>query len=141
MAQVTDLIGLGEHPLKAAILANGPVVATALGTTLASASQIGGRQYFTICNTGTSGFQLPAVGGDANSAGKGALLGDEFVIANLTAASVALYAALTPAGSTITLYGGAVSYSGTTGVSIPSGYMAITRPFSVSSWILGVVSV
>ena len=139
MAQATDLIGFGEHPLKAEILTYPPVFATATGTSIGTAKQIGPRQYFTVCLAGTSGFVMPQVGGQ--DASHGALLGDEYVVANLSTAALDIYIANNAAGSAVTMYGGAVSTAGTTGVSVAIGYMAILRPFTVSSWIIGVASV
>lgn len=136
MATSLDWMNLGMSPQQAYRQNFTPTVATAFGSNVGSANQIGGAQYFTICQTGTSAFKLPAVNSDT-----GALLGDQFIIANLTAANISLYAAGTPGGSAVTLYGGAVSATGTTGTVIPTGYMALCFPFSLSSWTVGIASV
>lgn len=129
MALALDYMGLGWPHLIAARQAFPPTVVTAYGTSSGSANQISGFQYFTIVNTGTSSLKLPAVNADT-----GALLGDRYIVANFSAASVAVYAAATPAGSAVTLYTPGASTSGTTGVSVGVGAMVEFIPVTVSTW-------
>ena len=136
MATSNDWINLGMAPQQAYRQNFTPTQATAYGTSVGSANKIGGAQYFTWCNTGTSSFALPQVHADT-----GALLGDYFIIANLSSANIQLYSPTSAAGSVVTLFGGAVSAVGTTGVAIPTGYMAMCLPFTSSSWTIGIASV
>ena len=134
MAKSTDFIGLGMPPILSGILGNDPVVATAFGTSAGSANPIG--SHLTFCLTGTSSFLLPKVGGDG-----GCLLGDEFIVANMTTAGIKVYAANTPGGSVVALYGGAASTAGTTGVTIPAGLVGQFNVITLSTWICGITSV
>ena len=137
MATSNDWLNLGMSPQQAYRQNFTPTIATAFGTTVGSANQIGGAQYFTVCFTGTSAFKLPLVNADT-----GCLLGDQFIVANLSAASIQLFSLQNSLGSTVTFYGGAVSAGGSaTGFTIPSGYMALCFPFTISSWTVGISSV
>ena len=132
MARHADLMGLGLNNQLALVLAKSPVIATAYGTSVGSANQIQGTQYFTICLTGTSSFALPQVTSD-----RGAYIGDQFVVANMSSAAVAIYAANTAQGSVVTVYSSAVSTAGTTGVAVPAGAVANFQIVSVSTWVAG----
>jgi len=131
MAQPLDYMGLGENPQLAARYAFTPVLATAYGTSSGSAHQIVGSQYFTIANSGTSSFKLPLVNSDT-----GALLGDRYIVGNLTSASVAVYAANNANGSVVTLYTTGASTAGTTGVSVGVGSLVEFIPVTVSTWVV-----
>lgn len=109
-----------------------PVIATAFGATIASANQMGGTQFLTFVNTGTSALALPPVTGDE----RGALLGDEFNIFNATSAAIVIYANNTAGGSAVTIYGQAASVAGTTGVSVPTGQLMTLFPVTVSTWVM-----
>ena len=136
MATSNDWMNLGMSPQQAYRQNFTPTVATAYGTSVGSANQIGGAQYFTYCTTGTSSFKLPQIQADT-----GCLLGDYFIIANISAANVQLYAGTSAAGSVVTFLGGAVSAVGTTGITIPSGYLAWALPITTSCWVVGISSV
>ena len=130
MALGQDYMGLGLPHLLAARLANPPVLMTAYGTSSGSANQIAGTSYFVIANSGTSSLKLPVVGGDQN----GALLGDRYVIGNITSASVAVYAANNSLGSAVTFYTTGASTAGTTGVSVGVGSLVEFLPVTISTW-------
>ena len=130
MATQSDLMGLGVPVYHAERLGVTPRIATAFGTSAGSANPIGPTGYLTFCLTGTSSFLLPPVGG-AN----GCLLGDTFIIANMSGASVQIYAANTPQGSAVTIFFKAASLAGTTGASLQSGFPAIFKPITVSTWV------
>lgn len=136
MAKTTDLMGLGMAHMVANVLGNTPTIATAFGATIASANPIGNYQHLTLCLTGTSSFLLPQVGGDT-----GCLLGDEFIVANMTTASVKVFINNTAAGSAVTMYGGAASTAGTTGVTLVAGMVGQFNAITVSTWICGITSV
>ena len=131
MAKPEDFMGVGLQARPAALLGMTPTIVTAYGATLASANQIGGNQYFTLVNTGTSALKLPPISGDP-----GALLGDRFVIANLTSASIVVYAASNAAGSVVVLINPAGSTSGATGVSVGVGSTVEFMPITVSAWMV-----
>lgn len=139
MALPNDLMSFGESPFLARVYGSPAVTATAFGTSAGSANQIPAGQKLTLCLTGTSSFVLPQIGGDG--AANGALLTDEYIIANMTAASIKVYAANTAQGSAVTMYGGAASTAGTTGVTIPAGLTGQFNSFSPSTWICGISSV
>lgn len=136
MTKATDLIGLGMPPQMAVSLCAGGVVATAFGTSAGSANPLGRHQRLTLCLSGTSSFVLPAVGGD-----NGCLLSDIFIVANMTAASIKVYANNTASGSVTTMYGGAASTAGTTGVTVPAGLVGSFTAFSPSTFICSNTSV
>ena len=127
MASAQDLMGLGMPPFLARQLTSGPHTVTAVGATVGSATQIPAAQFLTIVNTGTSSVKVPQIGGDNN-----ALLGlPAYHIVNLTAATIAIYAASNAAGSAVTFYTSAAS-----GIllSCAIGKVAQLVPISVSSW-------
>lgn len=132
MATKSDLMGLSMSHMLADRMGFTPVIATAVGATIGSATQIGGVQFLTFVNTGTSGLKLPQVTGDE----QGALLGDEFNIFNATSAAIVIYANNTAAGSAVTIFGQAASVAGTTGVSIPTGQLMTMFPVTVSTWVM-----
>ena len=125
MAKKSDLAGLGMSYPLAALLGAGSDNATAQGASQASATAIGGQQYFvtvTASNSG-AGLSLPTVGG-----AYGCLAGDEFWIVNLLSASAIVYA---PTG--FTLYGSGAATTGTTGVSVGTNSMSVFKVISASS--------
>ncbi len=130
MATKSDLMGLSMSYPLADRMGFTPVIATAFGTSAGSANQIGGTQFITFVNSGTSSLKLPQVTGDE----QGALLGDEYNIFNATSASIAIYAANTAQGSAVTIYNNAASVAGTTGASIATGQMMTLYPVTVSTW-------
>lgn len=139
MATKTDLMGLGMPPALANNLGFTPVIATAAGAAVGSATQIGGKQYITFVNASNSGsgLRMPQVTGDE----QGALLGDEFNIFNALSANIVIYAANTAQGSAVTFFGNAASAAGTTGFSIATGQMVTMFPVTVSTWMLAKTSV
>lgn len=99
MAQSSDLMGLGLPPLLATRMADvgtGPVNITAVGTAASTGYALKNSQYFVVASTagGATAVVLPLPGGDT-----GPLLGDNFIITNLTSTAVALFPA-----SGVTLY-------------------------------------
>lgn len=132
MARSIDLMGLGLPYLVAQRLGDDPTAITAAGQTVASAAQLAGAPsiwYVNASNSG-SGIKLPQLGGDG-----GALLGDEFVIANLLSATIAIYATTNNAGSAVAIYANSTSATGSTGMSLISGAVGIFRAITVSTWI------
>lgn len=124
-----DLMGLSLPYSLAAILGVTPTAPTVAGSTVGSATQIGGRDYLVAPITGTSGLALPQVGGDT-----GILLGSPMAIANLTAAAIVIFAANNALGSAVTLLMNGTSAAGTTGMSLLSGHVALLWPVTVSTW-------
>lgn len=130
MATKENLMAFGMSYPLADKLGQTPIIASAVGATLASATQIGGQQYLALITTGTSGLKMPQVTGD-----NGCLPGDWFTIQNNTAASIQIYAANNASGSAVTFFGNGVSVAGTTGYSLPTGQMSILRPITPSTWV------
>lgn len=139
MADRTDLMNLGLFHLLAARLGRTRSIVTAYGTSAGSANALSGDQYFTIVNTGTSSLRLPGVGADIG-AGTGALVGDMFLIGNISAASVAVYASNNTLGSVVTMYTPGQSTAGTTGVSVGVGSLCMFLPVTVSTWYVSYMS-
>ena len=129
MTQKSDLIGLGMNSILANVLGVTPVLTSAVGATIGSATQIGGADYLTVFVTGTSGAKLPSVGGD------GILIGSPLAIANITAAAIQIYAVNNASGSAVTFYGRGSAIAGTTGVSLGVNQVALLWPVTVSTWI------
>lgn len=131
MAKKSDLMGLGMSPFLARRSATDPQTVNSQGASRASATQIGGDQYFVsvIGSNSGSGIALPSIGGD-----NGALLGDDFIINNQLTATIQVYG---PVGSTISVSGNNVS--GSAGFSLASHFTATIYPITSSSW-LGIVS-
>lgn len=130
MARAADLMGLGVPAFQAQRLSNDPIAVTAVGATVASATQLPGLAGVFYVNTGTSGVKLPQVGGD-NSC----LLGDEVTIANISAAAILIYATTNNAGSAVAIYANTTSATGSTGMSLLSGAVGIFKPITASTWI------
>ena len=126
MPKKSDLMGLGMSSQLSARLATEPVVATAAGSTRASATSIGGTQFLTCFNSSNSGAGavLPSIGGD------GCLMGDDFIINNQIVGGMTLYA---PAGMAISMGGSLASGSG--GVALSSHTSATLYPVTSSTWI------
>jgi hypothetical protein len=99
MAMATDLMGLGESAFMANRVANGgsgPITLAAKGSSIATAAQIQGSQYFTFI-TGSGWVVLPVPGGV-----NGPLNADDFVIHNGTGGTITV---IPPANSTINIGG------------------------------------
>lgn len=114
MAKKADLMGMGMPPFVARRLAKEPNILSATGATLGDSLVIGGDQYLislTGSVAGQPGIKIPAPGGD--SAGQGALLGDEFVVNNQNTVNITVYVSN---GATISQNG--VNTAGATGVSV-----------------------
>ena len=127
MATKNNLLGMGVGPILARRQATDPTTAVAVGGSFASAFQIGGDQYFitfTSTSAGQGACALPAVGGD-----NGALLGDDFIINNQTAATMEVFG---PAGTTISISG--VNQSLSTGISLTVHNSLTLYPITASSW-------
>lgn len=98
-----NLMGLGMPPALAARIASGgtgPVLATAKGSSAATAYQIMGKQFVTFINAAPIGgcIQLPAIGGSDMAAE----IVDDFVIHNGLAGNVTVFAAT---GATVNIGG------------------------------------
>lgn len=136
MATKNNLAHLGMPVFIARALGNTPVITSVGGSAASVASQIAGDQYITMVTASNagSGLKLPQVGGDwgANS---GALLGDRFWIFNALAVTIQVYCDNNALGSAVTLSMNAASAAGTTGLSIPTGEMAVFIPVTVSTYI------
>ena len=127
MATKANLLGMGVGPILARRQATDPVTAVAVGSTFASAFQLGGDQYFvtfTSTSAGQGSVGLPAVGGD-----NGALLGDDFLINNQTGATMEVFC---PAGTSISISGANQSLS--TGISLTNHCSLTLYPITSSSW-------
>jgi hypothetical protein len=91
MTQSSDLTGLGVPPLQAERLATagiGPITVNVQGSVYATGYPIKNAQYLIYIppTSGAGVLSLPPIGGD-----NGALIGDDFIIANGTAAVVSIY--------------------------------------------------
>jgi hypothetical protein len=133
MATPENLMGLGMHPILSRVLGKGIYTITATGSTAGDAKQIPGVPGIYFVNTGTSAVVLPLVGGEPPTGG--ALLGDEFMVANI-AASLVVFAANNAKGSAVTIFGNGISVAGTTGLSITSGWMGWFYPITISTWFM-----
>lgn len=131
MATKANLMGMGISPIQARRMATDPQTITAAGGSQASATAIGGDNYFVsvIASNGGAGLQLPAVGGD-----NGALLGDDYIINNQLTASITVFG---PTGSTISISGNNIS--GSAGFGMSTHKSVTLWPITASSW-LGIVS-
>ena len=126
MATKSNLMGMGINPIPARRLATDPQTISSQGATRASATAIGGDQYFvsvTGSNSG-SGVVLPVVGGD-----NGALLGDDFIINNQLTATIQVYG---PTGTTISIFGSNVS--GSAGFGLSTHNSVTLYPITASAW-------
>lgn len=137
MATPNNLIGLGVPAIQAGRLGMAIVSVTVAGATAGAAKQLGGLPGIYVVNASNSGsgVALPLVGGQT-----GALLSDEFIIANIVGATIYVYANANSAGSAVTFYGDGVSTAGTTGISVATGFNAMFRPITMSTWIYTKVS-
>lgn len=127
MAKKSDLMGLGLNFNLARVLATEPSTMSVVGSSQASAAQIGGDQYLvSITATATGNYaNLPNVGGAS-----GCYLGDDFLINNQTAGSVVITAS---AGVNFSV--GGASTVGTTGVSIATHTATAFYPITATSWL------
>lgn len=125
MASKDTLMGLGlGGPFVADVLGVTPTFTSAAGATVGSATQIGETDFAPVVTTGTSGVKVPEVTSKN--------LGTPFSIMNLTAATIAIYAASNSLGSAVTFYSSAAS-----GILVSAaiGKAAVMIPISVSSWV------
>lgn len=131
MARKTDLMGMGINPIQARRMATDPQFVTSQGGSRASATQLGGDQYFAMVNASNAGggLALPSVGGD-----NGALLGDDYIIHNFLAGNITIFG---PPGSSLIVSGNTLSGSG--GYSLASLFTATFWPVTASTFI-GLVS-
>lgn len=141
MATGQNLAGLGMPVQLAARVGMHVQALTCAGTSAGSANQMPGRQgiYYVNASNSGSGVALAQVGGQG--AGKGQLLGDSVIIANLLGATIYVYANANAAGSAVTLIGEGTSIAGTTGASLASGNNIQLWPITISTWIYDRVSV
>lgn len=137
MATPNNLIGLGVPAVQAGRLGMAIVSVTCAGATAGAAKQLGGFPGIYVVNASNSGsgVALPQMGGQT-----GALLSDEFIIANIVGGTIYVYANATGLGSAVTFYGDGVSTAGTTGISVATGFNAMFRPITMSTWIYTKVS-
>lgn len=140
MATPINLMGLGLPTQLAGRVGMHVAAVTVAGAMAGAATQIPGQQgvYYANASNSGSGVALPQVGGQG--VGKGALLGDEFQIANILGATIYVYANANAAGSAVTFYGDGVSTAGTTGISVATGFNAMFKPITISTWIYTKVS-
>lgn len=131
MARVLDLMGLGLPALLAARMGEDVILATAAGTSVGTATQLGASQsaILVISSNAGSGIKLPPIGGDP-----GCLLGDDFTITNVQGATIAIYAANNAAGSAVSLIGNGATIAGTTGVSLLTAWQISLQAITVSTW-------
>jgi hypothetical protein len=127
MSQSSDLMGLGLPPLLAERIADagtGPVNITATGTAASTGYALRAAQYFVIVSTSSGNYSvtLPTPGGDT-----GPLIGDNFVITNLSTTAVSLFA---PSGVTMYFQGSVFT---TTAVSI-------SQYHNMECWVIGSVT-
>lgn len=130
MATKNDLMGLGMAHMLAGIIGATPTNPIIAGSTVGSATQMGGQDYFAVPITGTSGLKLPTIGG-----GDGILLTTPVVVMNMTAAAIVLFASSNAAGSAVSMFLNGTSAAGSTGMSLLSGHGAILWAGSVSTWV------
>jgi hypothetical protein len=132
MATKENLMGLGLPMHLANRLGRTPILVTVAGATIGDARVVGSEEYdlFVFASNGGTGLVLksPASAGTATQPFPGPLLGDQFMVANLLGAAVALYIR-----NALVLYS-AVSVSGSGGVSMQPGQCFIFRPISASTW-------
>jgi len=135
MATEQNLMGLGMPSQLASRVGMHVEAVTVAGATAGAARQIPGMQgvYYVNASNSGSGMALPQVGGQG--VGKGALMGDNYTLANILGATVYVYANANAAGSAVTFYGDGVSTAGTTGISLQTGLVAVFNPITVSTWI------
>jgi hypothetical protein len=128
MATKTDLMGLGVPHNEAYFTGITPVLTSAVGATLASATLIGPNDFLNLVMSGTSGVRLtPPGSGDSLLGGPG------MWIVNLTAASIKVYCANNAKGSAVTFFQKGTSVAGTTGMSIEAGGSVILMAATVST--------
>lgn len=130
MALPTDLTGLGMSAWLAQRMAatdggKSSLVIAAAGTTQADATAIGGNQRTVAVTSGTGGAALPARGG-AN----GALLGDEFMVSNVTSSSITLYGQV---GDSLN-WGGS-NIAGSVGIAVAAHTTTVCRIVSSVQWV------
>lgn len=137
MATPSNLMGLGVPNFQAGRLGMAVTSVTVAGATAGAATQLGGFPGIYVINASNSGsgVALPQVGGQ-----NGSLLSDEFIVANIIGATIYVYANANDAGSAVTFYGDGVSTAGTTGISVATGFNAMFRPITMSTWIYTKVS-
>lgn len=129
MTTKADLIGLGIPSQPALRLGRTPILVTAQGTTMGDARVIGATEYDPIVATGTGGIVLRSPGSVASSDALGSpLLGDQFFVTNITAASISLFV------RNATIYVNGVSVSGSLGLSVGIGQSCIARAISATTW-------
>lgn len=124
MATKENLMGLGVPMHVARVLGRTPTLVTAAGTTISDGTVISGHSYDAVVATGTGGIVLKSPA----SVGSDVLLGDEFYISNITAASIAIFV------RNALIYVNGLSVSGTGGISVGIGQSCILRPISASTW-------
>ena len=125
MAKKSDLMGLGLGPFLSNVLAKDSFNTVVTGTSNGTSTQIGGTQYL-VAVTATNGgnyLGLPTVNSLNNC-----LVGDEFVITNLSTSSVII----TQSGTGVIIASGA-SINATTGVSVASLATALVYVLSAST--------
>ncbi len=125
MARNVDLMGLGLAPFLANIMSDNPSFVTATGAAAGSATQISNGQELVVITATATGNYIALLAGAT-----GALLGDAITVCNISTSAVVV----TTPTSTV-LYGGGVSATGTTGISVSSGAFMTFWPASSSVWV------
>lgn len=128
MATKENLMALGFAPAVANYVGVTPILTSAVGATLGSATQIGPNDFFNLIMSGTSGVKLtPPASGDS-------LLGAPGItLINMTGASIKVYCANNAKGSAVTFFQKGTSVAGTTGMSIEAGGSVILWAATVST--------
>lgn len=131
MSMATDLQGLGVPPLLAERTANagiGPITVNVQGSIYTTGYQIRNAQYLIYISSvsPTGVLSLPVIGSD-----NGALLGDDFVVANGTAAAVSIYPP-----STVSIIGAGTSNAAGTPISVAANsVITIWAGPNTTTWI------
>ena len=125
MARNIDLMGLGMPPFLANSMGVTPFVTTVTGNAAGSAQTVGNGQELVVVTATATGNYLALLAGAT-----GALLGDAITVCNLSSSAVVV---TTPTNTV--LYGGGVSATGVTGISVSSGAFMTFWPATASVWV------
>lgn len=123
MATKANLMGLGMPHHLAARVGRTPILCTAAGSSISTGTVLGATEYDPVVATGTGGIVLRSP-----ASAEGPLMGDEFYVTNITAASISLWI------RNAVMYVNGVSVSGSLGLSVGVGQSCIARPISASTW-------
>jgi len=129
MANSLTLMGLGMSPILANVIGENAVNIVPTAGTIATATQIPGSGFLIVATTCTSGggILLPNLGG-----GNGTDLGDVFIVTNVGANTLTVFASNLLNAQTFT--GTGASTAGTTGVSVSANYSRIFWQATTTTW-------